>query len=191
MYWSFPSAPPFLPCPSPVAEAKRKLESTHELLNHTWRPSLFYSSTCFREVRCALVILCHVFAGSHIKSGRYTDAANMLMRFALACDAAHAASSQCKAYLGAVVVNLYSGNATEAWASYQVCLLTMPVSTHRLLFILCKAPFRLFLVLPGKFDYVALKHTIAARRVYCIHLLSNLHCMAWHRAACDCTWRLL
>lgn len=97
------------------------------------------------------------------------------MRFALACDAAHAASSQCKAYLGAVVVNLYSGNATEAWASYQVCLLTTPVSTHRLLFILCKAPFRLFLVLPGKFDYVALKHTIAARRVYCIHLLSNLH----------------
>lgn len=60
--------------------------------------------------------------GSHIKSGRYTDAANMLMRFALACDAAHAASSQCKAYLGAVVVNLYSGNATEAWASYQDAL---------------------------------------------------------------------
>ena len=44
----------------------------------------------------------------------------MLMRFALACDASHATSSQCKAYLGAVVVALYAGNATEAWATYQV-----------------------------------------------------------------------
>ena len=48
------------------------------------------------------------------------DAMNMLMRFAIACDAAHATSSQCSAYLGAVVVGLYSGNATEAWATYQV-----------------------------------------------------------------------
>lgn len=45
---------------------------------------------------------------------------NMLMRFALACDASQATSSQCKAYLGAVVVGLYAGNATEAWATYQV-----------------------------------------------------------------------
>ncbi len=44
----------------------------------------------------------------------------MLMRFAQACDASHATSSQCKAYLGAVVVGLYAGNAAEAWATYQV-----------------------------------------------------------------------
>lgn len=60
--------------------------------------------------------------GSHIKNGRYTDAMNMLMRFAMACDAAHATNSQCKAYLGAVVVGLYSGNATETWATYQDAL---------------------------------------------------------------------
>ena len=61
-------------------------------------------------------------AGSHIKNQRYPDAINMLMRFALACDASHATSSQCMAYLGAVVVALYSGNATEAWATYQASL---------------------------------------------------------------------
>ena len=70
-------------------------------------------------------------AGSHIKNARYTDAMNMLMRFAMACDAAHATNSQCKAYLSAVVVGLYSGNATETWATYQVrfqimCLLRAP-----------------------------------------------------------------
>ena len=59
-------------------------------------------------------------AGSHIKSQRWLDATNMLMRFAMACDASHATGSQCKAYLGAIVVGLYSGNATEAWATYQV-----------------------------------------------------------------------
>jgi len=59
-------------------------------------------------------------AGSHIKNQRYVDAMNMLMRFAQACDASHATSSQCKAYLGAVVVGLYAGNAAEAWATYQV-----------------------------------------------------------------------
>lgn len=62
----------------------------------------------------------HDAAGSHIRNQRYPDAINMLMRFALACDASHATSSQCKAYLGAVVVALYAGKATEAWATYQV-----------------------------------------------------------------------
>lgn len=61
-----------------------------------------------------------ILSGSHIKNKRYVDAMNMLMRFALACDASQATSSQCKAYLGAVVVGLYAGNATEAWATYQV-----------------------------------------------------------------------
>ncbi|DBA97705.1 TPA: hypothetical protein ACH3X3_012590 [Trebouxia sp. C0006] len=58
--------------------------------------------------------------GSHIKNQRYVDAMNMLMRFAQACDVSNATSSQCKAYLGAVVVGLYAGNAAEAWATYQV-----------------------------------------------------------------------
>lgn len=61
-----------------------------------------------------------MYAGSHIKNQQYVDAMNMLMRFAQACDASHATSSQCKAYLGAVVVGLYAGNAAEAWATYQV-----------------------------------------------------------------------
>ncbi len=61
-----------------------------------------------------------IYAGSHIKNQRYVDAMNMLMRFAQACDASNATSSQCKAYLGAVVVGLYAGNAAEAWATYQV-----------------------------------------------------------------------
>ena len=61
-----------------------------------------------------------MYAGSHIKNQRYVDAMNMLMRFAQACDVSHATSSQCKAYLGVVVVGLYAGNAAEAWAAYQV-----------------------------------------------------------------------
>ena len=61
-----------------------------------------------------------LYAGSHIKNQRYVDAMNMLMRFAQACDVSNATSSQCKAYLGAVVVGLYAGNAAEAWATYQV-----------------------------------------------------------------------
>lgn len=39
----------------------------------------------------------------------------MLMRFGEACDAAGARHSQAKAYLGAVVVWLYAGDAQQAW----------------------------------------------------------------------------
>lgn len=82
---------------------------------------------CVRACVCVFVCACAQpwshwthDAGSHIKNQRYVDAMNMLMRFAQACDASHATSSQCKAYLGAVVVGLYAGNAAEAWATYQV-----------------------------------------------------------------------
>ena len=44
----------------------------------------------------------------------------MLLKFAVSCEAQHMTSSQCKAYLGAVVVLLYAGNAVEAQATYQV-----------------------------------------------------------------------
>lgn len=44
----------------------------------------------------------------------------MLLKFAVSCEAQHMTSSQCKAYLGAVVVLLYAGNAAEAQATYQV-----------------------------------------------------------------------
>lgn len=44
----------------------------------------------------------------------------MLLRFAASCDGAGARNSQCKAYLGAVVVWLYAGKANDAWITYQV-----------------------------------------------------------------------
>ena len=44
----------------------------------------------------------------------------MLLKFAAACDESHATSSQCKAYLGAVVVWLYACDGKQAWAVYQV-----------------------------------------------------------------------
>ena len=41
------------------------------------------------------------------------------MRFAASCDACGARSSQCKAYMGAVVVWLYGQDAKQAWMTYQ------------------------------------------------------------------------
>lgn len=43
------------------------------------------------------------------------EAVSMLLRFGEACDSGNARSSQCKAYLGAVVVWLYAENPKEAW----------------------------------------------------------------------------
>jgi hypothetical protein len=45
----------------------------------------------------------------------WSDAVFMCMRFGEACDKANARSSQSKAYLGAIVVWLYAGNAQQAW----------------------------------------------------------------------------
>jgi hypothetical protein len=57
-----------------------------------------------------------------LKAEKWGDAASMLMRFAVACDGMGARNSQCKAYLGAVVVWLAAGRATEAWNTYQAGL---------------------------------------------------------------------
>jgi hypothetical protein len=45
----------------------------------------------------------------------WSDAVSMCMRFGEACDKANARSSQSKAYLGAIVVWLYAGDAQQAW----------------------------------------------------------------------------
>ena len=74
-----------------------------------------------------------VHAASVIRNQRYSDAVNLLLRYAAACDASNAKSSQCRAYLGAVVVQLYAENATEAWQIYQVALMlhwTSGVQSH-------------------------------------------------------------
>lgn len=54
-----------------------------------------------------------------VRSGKFTDAAAMLMRFGEACDSVGARNSQCKAYLGASVVLLYAQQPKEAWQSFQ------------------------------------------------------------------------
>ena len=59
-------------------------------------------------------------AGMYIRMEKWPAAVGMLLRFAAACDASHAQASQCKAYLGAVVVWLYAGSGHQAWAVYQV-----------------------------------------------------------------------
>ncbi|KAK9815390.1 hypothetical protein WJX72_002807 [[Myrmecia] bisecta] len=60
--------------------------------------------------------------GNSIRQQRWGDATGMLMRYALACESSKARSSQCKAYLGAVVVWLYAQDASQAWATYQDAL---------------------------------------------------------------------
>ena len=55
-----------------------------------------------------------------VRSEQWGDAVGMLLRFAASCEGAGARNSQCKAYLGAVVVWLYAGKAKDAWVTYQV-----------------------------------------------------------------------
>lgn len=55
-----------------------------------------------------------------VRTEKWADAVSMLLRFAASCDGAGARNSQCKAYLGAVVVWLYAGKAHDAWVTYQV-----------------------------------------------------------------------
>ena len=59
-------------------------------------------------------------AASTLRCQRHTDAVGLLLRYAAACDAASTPTSLCRAYLGAVVVHLFSNNAAEAWQVYQV-----------------------------------------------------------------------
>lgn len=55
-----------------------------------------------------------------VRTEQWGEAVSMLLRFAASCDGAGARNSQCKAYLGAVVVWLYAGKAKDAWVTYQV-----------------------------------------------------------------------
>nr|DAD43652.1 TPA_asm: hypothetical protein HUJ06_001882 [Nelumbo nucifera] len=57
----------------------------------------------------------------YIKLERYTDAATFLLRWGLAADKCHAVNSQCKAYLGAILVYLYSHDLKQAEKCYNDC----------------------------------------------------------------------
>jgi gamma-soluble NSF attachment protein len=57
-----------------------------------------------------------------LRSQQWTDAVAMLLRFAVACQSTGASNSQCKSYLGAIVVWLYAENAKQAWLTYQDAL---------------------------------------------------------------------
>ena len=58
--------------------------------------------------------------GGEIRMGMHAEAVSLLLRFAVACQGLQLRSSQCKAYLGAVVVWLFAQDAAQAWAVYQV-----------------------------------------------------------------------
>jgi len=57
----------------------------------------------------------------HIKLEKYTDAAAALLRLGLAADKSNATNSQCKAYLGAIVVYLYANDVKAAGKCYNDC----------------------------------------------------------------------
>eukprot|EP00884_Botryococcus_braunii_P003843 jgi/Botrbrau1/1345/Bobra.0063s0056.1 len=60
--------------------------------------------------------------GCFIRHGQYPDAANLLLRFAVTCDASGANTSVCRAYLGTVVVLLYAKDVAGAWAAHRDAL---------------------------------------------------------------------
>ncbi|GAX79007.1 hypothetical protein CEUSTIGMA_g6447.t1 [Chlamydomonas eustigma] len=57
-----------------------------------------------------------------IRTKRYGEAAQALIRMALACDRLGAKSSQCKAFLGAMVIHLHNQDAALAWQTFQDAL---------------------------------------------------------------------
>ncbi|CAG9465573.1 unnamed protein product [Pedinophyceae sp. YPF-701] len=57
--------------------------------------------------------------GSCLRAQRPREAADLLMKYALACSRTGASNQQCKAYLAGVVVLLHSGDVAEAWQMYQ------------------------------------------------------------------------
>ena len=73
---------------------------------------------------CGPEVLCW---GWQLKRGEWAEAVALELRWAAACDAISQRSSQCKAYLAAVVIWLYAQNAREAWACYQVSSPISPV----------------------------------------------------------------
>ncbi|KAM7264701.1 hypothetical protein ACFE04_002384 [Oxalis oulophora] len=57
----------------------------------------------------------------YIKLEKYTDAAAFMLRLGLAADKCSATHSQCKAYLGAVVIYLYAHDLNQAQKCYNDC----------------------------------------------------------------------
>ena len=71
----------------------------------------------------------HVYVADHYRAAgsvymrmeKYSEAAEVMMRFGAACDTAGQRQSQCKAYLSAVVALLFAGNGVDAQATYADC----------------------------------------------------------------------
>ncbi|KAH7654409.1 NSF attachment protein [Dioscorea alata] len=57
----------------------------------------------------------------YVKLEKYTDAASVLLRWALAANKCNAVHSQCKAYLSAVIVYLYANDFQQASKCYNDC----------------------------------------------------------------------
>ncbi|GKV11238.1 hypothetical protein SLEP1_g22508 [Rubroshorea leprosula] len=57
----------------------------------------------------------------YIKLEKYTDAATFLLRWGLAADKCNASNSQCKAYLSAIIVYLYTHDFKQAEKCYNDC----------------------------------------------------------------------
>lgn len=66
------------------------------------------------------MLLVYSVAAFHIRAQQWSDAVMLLTRFASACDTANLRSSQCRAYLSAVVVLLYAQDTLQAFNVYQV-----------------------------------------------------------------------
>ncbi|XP_071922129.1 gamma-soluble NSF attachment protein-like [Coffea arabica] len=60
-------------------------------------------------------------ASVYLKLEKYTDAATVLLRWALAADKCNATHSQCKAYLSAIIVYLYAHDFQQAEKCHNDC----------------------------------------------------------------------
>ncbi|XP_057430335.1 gamma-soluble NSF attachment protein [Lotus japonicus] len=57
----------------------------------------------------------------YIKLEKYTDAASVMLNLGLAADKCNATNSQCKAYLGAIIIYLYAHDFKQAQKCYNDC----------------------------------------------------------------------
>ncbi|KAG6794070.1 hypothetical protein POTOM_003303 [Populus tomentosa] len=57
----------------------------------------------------------------YVKLEKYSDAASSLLQLGLAADKCNATNSQCKAYLGAIIVYLYAHDVKQAEKCYNDC----------------------------------------------------------------------
>ncbi|KAJ6887308.1 gamma-soluble NSF attachment protein-like [Populus alba x Populus x berolinensis] len=65
--------------------------------------------------------LYHAASSVNIKLEKYSDAAASLLQLGLAADKCNATNSQCKAYLGAIIVHLYAHDFKQAEKCYNDC----------------------------------------------------------------------